>query len=129
MDSIAGYVAQGYKAVRVQCGIPGMPIASYAVPEKRGKNKHYSSGFSGIRPKIEVWDTDKYMRHMPGALAEIRARFGPGLKILHDVHHRLTLREAAEFAKTEEPAGLYWLEDPPPQKTRLRCGFCANVPS
>ena len=114
MDSIAGYVEQGYKAVRVQCGIPGMPTASYAVPEKTGENNNYISDFSGIRPKIEIWDTDKYMRYMPSALAEIRARFSPELKILHDVHHRLTPREAAEFAKAVEPVGLYWLEDPTP---------------
>ncbi|SOH95259.1 mannonate dehydratase [Monaibacterium marinum] len=114
MDSIAHYVAQGYKAVRVQCGIPGMPSASYAVPEDKGANKHYISDFSGIRPKVEIWDTDRYMRYMPDALAEIRARFGPDLKLLHDVHHRLLPREAAEFAKSVEPAGLYWLEDPTP---------------
>ncbi|MDB0062053.1 D-galactonate dehydratase family protein [Octadecabacter sp.] len=114
MDSIAGYVEQGYKAVRVQCGIPGMPTASYAVPEKTGENNNYISDFSGIRPKIEIWDTDKYMRYMPSALAEVRARFSPELKILHDVHHRLTPREAAEFAKAVEPVGLYWLEDPTP---------------
>ncbi|MCF2871164.1 D-galactonate dehydratase family protein [Octadecabacter sp. G9-8] len=114
MDSITAYVEQGYKAVRVQCGIPGMPSASYAVPETRGANKNYISDFSGVRPKIEVWDTEKYLRFMPGALAEIRARFGPDLKILHDVHHRLTPREAAQFAKAVEPVGLYWLEDPTP---------------
>ena len=114
MDSIAGYVEQGYKAVRVQCGIPDMPNASYAVPEKRGENKHYISDFSGIRPKVEVWDTDKYMRYMPNALAEIRSHFGPDLRILHDVHHRLTPREAAAFAKAVEPVDLYWLEDPTP---------------
>ncbi|TCS67100.1 D-mannonate dehydratase [Primorskyibacter sedentarius] len=114
MDSIAHYVEQGYKAVRVQCGIPGMPSASYAVPETKGEGKHYISDFSGIRPKVEVWDTDRYMRYMPGALAEIRSRFGPDLKILHDVHHRLLPREAAEFAKAVEPVGLYWLEDPTP---------------
>ncbi|WP_299927690.1 D-mannonate dehydratase ManD [uncultured Pelagimonas sp.] len=114
MDSIAAYVALGYKAVRVQCGIPGMPTASYAVPDKPGTNNNYISDFSGIRPKVEIWNTDLYMRFMPGALAEIRARFGPDLKILHDVHHRLTPREAAEFAKAVEPVGLYWLEDPTP---------------
>ena len=36
MDSISFYVEQGYKAVRVQCGIPGMPTASYAVPRQEG---------------------------------------------------------------------------------------------
>jgi mannonate dehydratase len=114
MDSIAHYVAQGYKAVRVQCGIPGMPTAGYAVPGKPGEGKHYISDFSGIRPKVEIWDTDRYMRYMPDALAEIRGRFGPELKILHDVHHRLTPREAAAFAKSVEPANLFWLEDPTP---------------
>lgn len=114
MDSIAHYVDAGYKAVRVQCGIPGMPSASYAVPEAPGQGKHYITDFSGIRPKVETWDTGRYMRYMPGALAEIRDRFGPDLHILHDVHHRLLPREAAEFAKAVEPVGLYWLEDPTP---------------
>ena len=114
MDSIASYVEQGYRAVRVQCGIPGMPTASYAVPETKGSGGDFITDFSGVKPKVEIWDTDLYMRFMPAALAEIRARFGPDLKILHDVHHRLTPRESAAFAKEVEPVGLYWLEDPTP---------------
>ena len=114
MDSVAAHVADGYKAVRVQCGIPGMPTASYAVPEKKGAAKTYITDFSGVCPKVEIWDTDKYMRYMPGALMQIRDRFGPDLKLLHDVHHRLRPREAAQFAKAVEPVGLFWLEDPTP---------------
>jgi mannonate dehydratase len=114
MDSVSRYVEQGYKAVRVQCGIPEMPTAGYAVPEEKGGKGEYITDFSGIRPKTEVWDTDGYLRYMPDALAEIRARFGPELKLLHDVHHRLRPREAAQFAKAVEPVGLYWLEDPTP---------------
>jgi len=119
MDSIASYQEQGYKAVRVQCGIPGMPTASYGVADKLGAdssggNKPFITDFSGIRPKEEIWDTERYMRYMPDALAAIRERFGPELKILHDVHHRLLPREAAQFAKAVEPVGLYWLEDPTP---------------
>ncbi|MGP6089377.1 D-mannonate dehydratase ManD [Antarctobacter jejuensis] len=114
MDSVAAYVEDGYKAVRVQCGIPGMPTASYAVPEKKGDVKNYITDYTGIQPKVEVWDTDRYMRYMPGALMQIRERFGPDLKILHDVHHRLLPREAAEFAKAVEPVGLFWMEDPTP---------------
>ena len=114
IDSIAWYVEQGYRAVRVQCGIPGMPTASYAVPERTGQSRHFISDFSGIRPKVEIWDTGKYMRFMPDALMQIRDHFGPDLHILHDVHHRLTPREAAEFAKAVEPVGLFWLEDPTP---------------
>ncbi len=114
MDSIAHYVELGYKAVRVQCGIPGMPTASYAVPEKKGNSKHFLSDFSGIRPKVEIWDSNRYMRFMPEALAGIRERFGPDLHILHDVHHRLMPREAAEFARAVESVRLFWLEDPTP---------------
>lgn len=114
MESVAHFVELGYKAVRVQCGIPGMPTASYAVPETAGNSTDYITDFSGIRPKVETWDSGKYMRFMPGALAEIRDRFGPDLHLLHDVHHRLLPREAAEFAKEVEPARLFWLEDPTP---------------
>lgn len=113
-ESIHRYVEQGYKAVRVQCGIPGMPTASYAVPEQKGGEGDFISDFSGIKPKVEIWDTDLYMRYMPTALMELRETFGPDLKLLHDVHHRLTPREAAAFAKEVEPVNLFWLEDPTP---------------
>lgn len=114
MTSVQHYVDQGYKAVRVQCGIPGMPTAGYGVSETKGDVANYITDFSGIKPKVEVWDTGRYMRYMPDALMQIRDRFGPELKILHDVHHRLTPREAAAFAKAVEPVDLFWLEDPTP---------------
>ena len=75
MDSITRYVKQGYKAVRVQCGIPGMETAGYAVPEEVGGKGDYMTDFSGIIPKTEIWETERYMRYMPQALADIRAKF------------------------------------------------------
>ena len=107
MDSVAAYVEEGYKAVRVQCGIPGMATSAYATPEKKGDTRNFITDFSGVRPKTEIWDTDRYMRFMPGALADVRDRFGPELKLLHDVHHRLLPREAAAFAKAVEEVALY----------------------
>ncbi|MEL6586372.1 MAG: D-mannonate dehydratase ManD [Pseudomonadota bacterium] len=114
MDSVAAYVAQGYRAVRLQCGVPGMPTPGYATPATKGDTQTHITDFSGIRPKVEIWDTDLYMRFMPDALAAVRDRFGPDLKLLHDVHHRLRPRDAAAFAKSVEDVGLYWLEDPTP---------------
>lgn len=113
-DSIASYQEQGYKAVRVQCGIPGMPTTSYGVSNEQENSKHFITDFSGIHPKEEIWDTDRYMGYMPHALSQIREYFGSELKILHDVHHRLLPREAAEFAKAVEDVRLFWLEDPTP---------------
>lgn len=45
------FVEQGYKAVRVQYGIPGMPTASYAVPEKKGGGVDFITDFGEIIPK------------------------------------------------------------------------------
>ena len=114
IDNIAFYQEQGYKAVRVQCGIPDMSAAGYGVRDNDDTQSDFITDFNGIKPKVEVWNTDRYMRYMPDALAKIREHFGPELKILHDVHHRLTPREAAAFAKSVEPVGLFWLEDPTP---------------
>ena len=112
-DSISYYQSQGYKAVRVQCGIPGMPAKSYGVATQNEDTKHFITKFSSL-PDEEVWSTEKYLQYMPSVLEEIRNRFGPELKVLHDVHHRLLPREAAAFAKEVEQYNLYWLEDPTP---------------
>lgn len=112
LDTIAHYKSRGYKAVRVQCGIPGMP-EGYGVSAEAQNSKHFITDFSGL-PKTEIWDTEKYLEFMPSVFEKIRDRFGPDLKILHDVHHRLRPREAAAFAREVEKYNLFWLEDPTP---------------
>ena len=112
LETIAHYKAEGYKAVRVQCGIPGMP-EGYGIAAEAEDSKHFITDFSGL-PKTEIWDTEKYLKFMPSVFEKIRERFGADLKILHDVHHRLRPREAAAFAKEIEKYNLFWLEDPTP---------------
>ena len=118
IDSVANYVDKGYKAVRVQCGIPDMPSSSYGVSEARGSNDNFITDFSGTVPKEEIWDSEKYMRYMPKVMDRLRDTFGFDLKLLHDVHHRLLPREAAEFAREMEQYRLFWLEDPTPAENQ-----------
>ncbi len=113
LDTIAHYESLGYKAVRVQCAIPGLPTDSYGVVTAGDNPKHFITHFDSL-PKEETWDTRKYLRFMPTVFEAIRDRFGPDLKVLHDVHHRLLPREAAAFGKEVEQYDLYWLEDPTP---------------
>ena len=113
LDTMSFYQEQGYKAIRVQCGIPGMPTGGYGIAEKGENAKHYITEY-GAMPKEEIWDTQKYLQYMPKVLEKIRERFGPELKVLHDVHHRLLPREAAAFGKEIEKYDLYWMEDPTP---------------
>ena len=118
IDSVGNYVDKGYKAVRVQCGIPDMPSSSYGVSEVRGTVDNYITDFSGSVPKEEIWDSEKYMRYMPTAMDKLRDTFGFELKLLHDVHHRLLPREAAAFAREMEQYRLFWLEDPTPAENQ-----------
>jgi len=112
VDSVAHYQAEGYQAIRLQCGIPDMPEGGYATG-KGGDHKHFITEF-GTLPDLEIWDSEKYLRYMPTVFEKIRDQFGPDLKILHDVHHRLRPREAAAFGKEIEQYNLFWLEDPTP---------------
>ena len=113
IESIVHYQTLGYKAVRVQCGIPDLPQGGYGIASKTDNSKHFITKF-GQLPDVEIWNTEKYLRYMPTVFEKLRERFGPDLKLLHDVHHRLTPREAAEFAKNVEQFNLFWLEDPTP---------------
>lgn len=109
MGEVENYVSMGYQAVRLQCAIPGLDKA-YGVA--KGK-LYYEPAERGL-PPLEVWSTPEYLDFIPELFAEARKRFGPHLRLLHDVHHRLTPQEAAALGKSLEPFRLGWLEDPTP---------------
>ena len=113
LETIAHYQAEGYKAIRVQCGIPDMPTGGYGIAKQNDDSKHYITEFGSL-PDEEIWDSDRYMRYMPTVFQKIREQFGDELKILHDVHHRLLPREAAAFGKEIEQYNLFWMEDSTP---------------
>lgn len=110
IDQVAGYVDRGYQAVRVQCAVPGA-AGTYGVAKAPGP---YEPADGRDRPTETVWSTERYLDFVPGMIAAVRDRFGPDLRLLHDVHHRLTPIEAARLGKSLEPVALHWLEDPTP---------------
>jgi mannonate dehydratase len=114
LDSVDRRVAEGYRAVRVQSGVPGLDTV-YGVT--RGAVGYEPAG-RGVGPAEEVWDTAAYLRHAPAMLAAVREHVGPELALLHDVHHRLTPTEAARLGKAVEPADLFWLEDVVPAENQ-----------
>jgi mannonate dehydratase len=107
--SVARYLELGYKAVRAQCGVPGLP-GTYGVG--RGQ-MYYEPAEKGLPPE-NVWSSELYLNSAPELFKRLRAEFGPNLSLLHDVHHRLTPIEAARLGKSLEPYHLFWLEDPVP---------------
>lgn len=111
LSAISGFVAQGYRAVRVQTGIPGLS-STYGVSSA----PIYEPASSAV-PSSSIWSTPLYLSHVPTVFDRVRSEFGPHLRLLHDVHHRLTPIEAARLGVSLEPYALTWLEDPVPAES------------
>ncbi len=116
LDWVGRYLDDGYKAVRVQCGVPGL-ASTYGV----SADKRFYEPADADLPTENVWSTERYLTFVPQLIAATRERYGYDFHLLHDVHHRLTPIEAARLGKSLEPFGLFWLEDAVPAE--LQEGF------
>jgi len=113
LDQAARYVDEGYLAVRLQSGVPGL-ASTYGVAKG---NQPYEPAERGLSTE-NVWSTEKYLVHVPKLFEQARLRFGEDVHLLHDAHHRLTPIEAARLGKSLEPYHLFWLEDPVPAEVQ-----------
>ena len=107
------YQAQGYKAIRLQCGVPGM-ASTYGV----SKDKYFYEPADADLPTENVWNTSKYMRVVPELFKAAREVLGWDVHLLHDIHHRLTPIEAGRLGKDLEPYRPFWLEDATPAENQ-----------
>jgi mannonate dehydratase len=107
IDKVGKELEKGFKAVRIQSGIPGIEH-TYGVAKG---NKSYEPAEKGL-PKTDFWDTSKYLNFIPRVFEKVREIYGVDLHLLHDVHHRCTPVEAARLAKELDPFHLFWIEDP-----------------
>lgn len=121
-DSVRARLAEGYTAVRIQTGVPGLKTV-YGVHQ--GTAIAEADGVAGAprldqtaRPVVEDWDTRAYLRHIPTVFEAVRNEFGAEIPLLHDAHHRLTPIEAARLGKSLEPYDLFWLEDCTPAENQ-----------
>lgn len=106
LSEVSKYLEMGYKAIRLQSGVPGLG-STYGV----SKDKLFYEPADASLPTENQWSTEKYLDCVPGLFAQARQEFGFGPHLLHDVHHRLTPIEAARLGKALEPYRLFWLED------------------
>ena len=112
-DEVARYIELGYKAIRAQSGIPGLP-STYGV----SKDKMFYEPADADLPTENVWSTPKYLDHVPKLFETLRTRFGFEHHLLHDVHHRLTPIEAGRLGRSLEPYRLFWIEDAVPAENQ-----------
>ena len=107
------YQAMGYKAIRLQSGVPGL-ASTYGV----SRDKLFYEPADARLPTENVWSTHKYLPTVPTLFAAAREALGWDVHLLHDVHHRLTPIEAGRLGKDLEPYRPFWLEDATPAENQ-----------
>jgi len=107
------YQQQGYKAIRLQSGVPGL-ASTYGV----SKDRYFYEPADADLPTENVWSTEKYMRSVVPLFEKAREALGWDVHLLHDIHHRLTPIEAGRLGKDLEPFRPFWLEDATPAENQ-----------
>lgn len=97
------YMAQGFRNVRVQVGLPGM--AGYGA-------SHAGTAPAKALDPGPVFDRGAAMRRNLKLLEICRRELGDEVGLLHDMHERLTPNQAVEFCKEAEQYQMFFLEDP-----------------
>jgi len=101
LEDAARLVGEGYRHVRLQTGGPG--LGTYGAPGQPGAYPR--------APYPDGWDVNRYLAVTPALFAEARSVLGDGVELMHDVHSRLTPKQAIVLARRLEPYRLFFLED------------------
>ncbi len=95
IDNALHYREQGYKAIRLQSGVPGL-AATYGV----SKDRYFYEPADAALPTESLWSSEKYLRSVPPLFEKAREALGWDVHLLHDIHHRLTPIERDGSART-----------------------------
>lgn len=99
---------QGFKAIRLQSAVPGLPVTYGVLGDKMD---YFELQGNRPLPPEETWSTQKYFSMIEGLFEAARGRLGNDIHLLHDVHNRLTPIESARLGRLLEKYDLLFLED------------------
>ena len=102
IENARRYMAQGFRHVRVQVGVPGM--AGYGAGRGDAKVESLHTA--------PVFEPAAYIRRALKLIEESRKQLGDEVELLHDIHERVSPIQAVQFAKDVEKFRLFFLEDP-----------------
>jgi mannonate dehydratase len=102
LDGARKYMAQGFRHVRIQVGVPGM--AGYGSGSGAARVEALHSG--------HVFEPAAYIRRAMQLFEAARKELGDEIELLHDVHERITPTQALQFCKDVEKFRLFFFEDP-----------------
>jgi len=102
VESAKRLIAQGFRHVRVQVGVPGMA----------GYGSARANGLVQALHDKPVFEPAAYTRRALKLLEVCRKELGDEVELLHDVHERVSPNQAVQFCKDVEKFKLYFVEDP-----------------
>ncbi len=102
IENARALMAEGFRHVRVQVGVPGM--AGYGA----------GRGEASIEKLHDdpVFAPQPYVRRALDLLERCRKELGDEVELLHDVHERIPPTMALQFVRDVEQFRLFFLEDP-----------------
>jgi mannonate dehydratase len=103
VESAKRFIAQGFRNVRVQIGVPGQ--AGYGAGGSQGPR-------TTALHEGAVFEPAAYLRRAVKMLEICRTELGDEVELLHDVHERVSPNQAVQFCKDVEKFKLFFVEDP-----------------
>jgi mannonate dehydratase len=102
VEAAKRFMAQGFRHVRVQVGVPGM--AGYG--SARGE-----ATIKALTDK-PVFEPAYYVRRALKLFEYCRKELGDEVELLHDMHERVSPNQAVQFCKDVERYKPFFIEDP-----------------
>lgn len=102
IDQAKKWISQGFRHVRVQVGVPGQ------------------AGYGAARANVKVaalhnkpmFEPAAYIKRAMQLFEACRKELGDEIKLLHDVHERVTPSQGVQFCKDAEKFRMFFVEDP-----------------
>jgi mannonate dehydratase len=101
IENAKSWMDRGFRHVRIQIGIAGM--AGYGSRAGTAKIPALHEG--------PVFEPAAYIRRALKLFETARKEFGDEIELLHDVHERVSPRQAVQFCKDVEQFKLFFMED------------------
>jgi mannonate dehydratase len=102
VDAARRWMAEGFRHIRVQVGVPGM--AGYG-------SAHGAAPVAALHDK-PVFEPAYYIRRALKLFEVCRKELGDEIELLHDVHERVSPNQAVQFCKDAEKFRMFFMEDP-----------------